>query len=164
MENVGADVENSRDQKGNLMDTISCPSRRIKNLTLNGLEGNLVVGLPAQNICKRGKGIHGKKKSIYDIVKSHSFDLDPKDIVDDDGELNCVRGCDLDGLDEIPKLAQERGNSAQYLNDILVDNLMTHGVVMVLIMYKEEVLMSWEILRIWLVIIGNTLRLSIGHS
>ncbi|KAL3532661.1 hypothetical protein ACH5RR_006182 [Cinchona calisaya] len=31
-------------------------------------------------------------------------------------------------LDEMPKLAQEKGNSAQHLNDVLVDNLMTHGV------------------------------------
>ncbi|KAL3516154.1 hypothetical protein ACH5RR_023056 [Cinchona calisaya] len=122
------DVEDSHDQKRNLMDTISCPSTRMKNLTSNRLVRNLVMGLPTQNTCKRGKGVHGKKKFVYDIVKSHSLDLDTKDIVDDGGELNCVQGYDIDDLEEVSKLAQERGNSIQNFGSAIVDNLNSHRI------------------------------------
>ncbi|KAL3529413.1 hypothetical protein ACH5RR_008735 [Cinchona calisaya] len=101
---------------------------RGKNSTSNDLEGKLVVGLPAQNICKRDKEVHGKKKSAHHVVKFHPLNLDPNDLVDVEDELNCARGRDIDDLDKMSKLAQERGNSIQNLDNAIVDDLNFHGV------------------------------------
>ncbi|KAL3529330.1 hypothetical protein ACH5RR_008652 [Cinchona calisaya] len=87
--------ENSFVEGDSHLTSISCSSPRMKSLKSNGLEVKMVIGLPAQNICKRGKGIHGKKNFIHDVVKSHLLDLDTNDLVDDDGEFNCARRCEM---------------------------------------------------------------------
>ncbi|KAL3497480.1 hypothetical protein ACH5RR_040212 [Cinchona calisaya] len=84
-----------------------------KNSIAKGLEMEMVVGLPAQNIYKSGIGVHGKKNSVHNVVKFHSLDLDTKDLINDDGEFDCTRGCDIDDLNEIPKLAQEMVNESK---------------------------------------------------